>query len=248
MHIRYTTAEVIALANYKEMYLRLFRATEAAIRCLIEAQRECEEDYLASPEPELKVLEPGTFAEPDSGERKEKRKRKTGLLFVGFVLAFCLGSVVDMSFPWPEPEQCVVCGGESYDAPCLLNVATGEMDEMQGTLVPGVFHFINCAGIWGAWDSDAQSCRVGLTEGSEEMNGKLFCKRCRELIGERVPGSYAVLDLSDPLEPQIYPVVSGAVYHMLGQTVLVEDRGEEVALSVFPTEVPLEAAPWNEIA
>ncbi len=33
------------MENYKEMYLRLFRATEEAISCLVEAQRECEEMY-----------------------------------------------------------------------------------------------------------------------------------------------------------------------------------------------------------
>ena len=29
--------------DYKEMYLKLFRATETAIRVLVEAQQECEE-------------------------------------------------------------------------------------------------------------------------------------------------------------------------------------------------------------
>ncbi len=34
--------------DYKELYLKLFRATEAAIRLLVEAQRECEEAYLSA--------------------------------------------------------------------------------------------------------------------------------------------------------------------------------------------------------
>ncbi len=34
--------------NDKELYLRMFRATEAAIRLLITAQQECEEAYLAA--------------------------------------------------------------------------------------------------------------------------------------------------------------------------------------------------------
>ena len=36
--------------NYKEMYLKLFRATEKAINCLINAQRECEELYISAGE------------------------------------------------------------------------------------------------------------------------------------------------------------------------------------------------------
>ena len=33
---------------YKEMYLKMMRATEKAINILIDAQRECEEMYLAA--------------------------------------------------------------------------------------------------------------------------------------------------------------------------------------------------------
>ena len=34
--------------NYKDMYLTMMRATEDAIRILIEAQRKCEELYLTA--------------------------------------------------------------------------------------------------------------------------------------------------------------------------------------------------------
>lgn len=44
------------MADYKEMYLTLFRATEQAINTLISAQRECEEMCLSVPEPDLRVL------------------------------------------------------------------------------------------------------------------------------------------------------------------------------------------------
>jgi len=34
------------MPDYKEMYLKMVRATEAAMDCLIAAQRECEEMYI----------------------------------------------------------------------------------------------------------------------------------------------------------------------------------------------------------
>jgi len=40
------------MPDYKEMYLKLFRATESAISCLIAAQQECEELYIRSSEAE----------------------------------------------------------------------------------------------------------------------------------------------------------------------------------------------------
>ena len=49
--------------DYKEMYRKMMRASEQAIRILVEAQRECEELYLSQPEPQLVV------------PRKEKESR-----------------------------------------------------------------------------------------------------------------------------------------------------------------------------
>lgn len=42
--------------DYKEMYLKMARATEEAIRILVKAQQECEEMYISQPEPKLIVL------------------------------------------------------------------------------------------------------------------------------------------------------------------------------------------------
>lgn len=44
------------MPDYREMYLKMMRASEEAIRILIKAQRECEELYLSADEPEITVL------------------------------------------------------------------------------------------------------------------------------------------------------------------------------------------------
>ena len=44
--------EVIKMPDYKEMYLKLMRETEKAIRILQQAQLDCEELYLQSTENE----------------------------------------------------------------------------------------------------------------------------------------------------------------------------------------------------
>jgi len=40
------------MPDYKEMYLKMLQASEQAVNILIEAQRECEELYISSPQPE----------------------------------------------------------------------------------------------------------------------------------------------------------------------------------------------------
>jgi hypothetical protein len=44
------------MPDYKEMYLKLFQASEQAANILIAVQRECEALYISSPKPELQVI------------------------------------------------------------------------------------------------------------------------------------------------------------------------------------------------
>lgn len=44
------------MPDYKELYLKLFRASENAINILIEAQRACEELHISQPEPKLTLV------------------------------------------------------------------------------------------------------------------------------------------------------------------------------------------------
>lgn len=43
------------MPDYKKMYFKLFRASEDAANLLVAAQREFEELYLSSPEPEPEI-------------------------------------------------------------------------------------------------------------------------------------------------------------------------------------------------
>lgn len=61
---------MISMPDYKEMYLKLFRATENAMRILEEAQLECEEMYISSPEPEIRLLEDLTDSDTASDTAK----------------------------------------------------------------------------------------------------------------------------------------------------------------------------------
>ncbi|MPN04692.1 hypothetical protein SDC9_151937 [bioreactor metagenome] len=44
------------MADYKKLYLRMFRASEDAINLLIDAQRECEEQYISLPDSDCEVI------------------------------------------------------------------------------------------------------------------------------------------------------------------------------------------------
>ena len=44
------------MPDYREMYLKMMRASEEAMRVLIKAQQECEELYLSADDPMITVL------------------------------------------------------------------------------------------------------------------------------------------------------------------------------------------------
>ena len=53
------------MPDWKEMYLHLARETERAIRILTEAQQACEELYLRSEEPDLRLVIPHRSQQED---------------------------------------------------------------------------------------------------------------------------------------------------------------------------------------
>ena len=53
------------MPDYKEMYLKMVRASEQAIRILVKAQQECEELYISAPGPELEILDISEASEPE---------------------------------------------------------------------------------------------------------------------------------------------------------------------------------------
>lgn len=57
MRICYNMFEVSGMPDYKDMYLKMFKASEQVINILTAVQRECEEHYISSPEQEFQVIE-----------------------------------------------------------------------------------------------------------------------------------------------------------------------------------------------
>ena len=52
------------MVDYQEMYYKMNRAMEKAINILVEAQRECEEEYLKQTDP------------PDDGDCTERKQKQ----------------------------------------------------------------------------------------------------------------------------------------------------------------------------
>lgn len=127
----------------------------------------------------------------------------------------------------PDPEQCALCREERrYHAPCLINLSTGQMGEMQvytygptkqGRLDPreaqfsGTLSFQRCAGLTAIRDNDLHTCQVTLPGERELMNPALFCRECRQLLAGAGLEGYVLLDLYDLEHIQAYPMRGGII-------------------------------------
>ncbi len=60
------------MPDYKEMYLEMVRKTEKAIQMLIDVQRHCEDLYIESPKPELKVMKQDASASNPANDDFQK--------------------------------------------------------------------------------------------------------------------------------------------------------------------------------
>lgn len=127
-------------------------------------------------------------------------------------------AIVDL----PDPERCALCGeGRRYQAPCLMNLSTGQMGEMrvyaygpteQGKLDPrearfsGTFNFQHCAGLTAIRDTCTHTCEITLPAERELMDPALFCKACRLLLAGAGLEGYVIVDLYDRDHIRAYPI------------------------------------------
>ena len=155
-------------------------------------------------------------------------------LCAAFVLGLAVGLFGEPADLWPEPALCALCDSQAYAAPCIMDLTTGEVGELTGTPLPGKFQHLCPAGFQGVWDSDARSCRVYLPLSGDTWPPSRYCRDCRALLARTTAGSSAVLDLSQPETPRVYPIVVDAVYQVQGQTISVEAQEDRFLVAAVP--------------
>ena len=118
----------------------------------------------------------------------------------------------------PEPEQCSMCAGLPYHAPCIINLSTGEMLELAvyephpfvvGELAEEqqveTFSFVRGAGVEG-YKLSGESITITIPMVADTMAEKHFCKSCRERLASCTSQGYALVDLKDVANPVIYAI------------------------------------------
>ena len=144
---------------------------------------------------------------------------KTWLKRISIVLLITIAILMiwDIVAP-PDSEDCSICGHLKFHAPCILNLATGEIGELElyqphfqkvGEIAEeqtgGTFSFIYPAGLKGIRLTDPWYIEVDVPMEGERKNNALYCRKCRSILTEYTQG-YILLDLYNKEMPVVYNI------------------------------------------
>ena len=164
-----------------------------------------------------------------------KRYWKGWIFFAGLVAA-----LLAILLSYKLPDRCALCEGIRYHAPCMVNLTTGEVVEMElyephPTLVAEISSFQpggDLSFLYGAGlklirnRGSSWTIETSLSGNRGYIKFSEFCYLCRWRLLKCGFDRYAVVDLYDRKHPAVYSVRNGAAYDMRCYTVTVSKEKE----------------------
>lgn len=145
--------------------------------------------------------------------------KKKIISIVAAVLAAAL--VIGGSVLYFGPEKCPLCDFIKSHAPCLVNMKTGEVRELDlyipherlvGEIAEvqdaGIFSFLRVAGAEGTKMTGPAIIELDVPVIREPVFKYHFCRECRKLLADQ-GGGYALADLYVHGEPVVIPIADG---------------------------------------
>ena len=139
----------------------------------------------------------------------------------------------------PEPERCSMCADISRHAICIINLSTGEKEELDiyephpflvGEIAEeqpgGYFSFIRSAGIDG-YKVGAEYIAISIPIKSEKLKMHHFCNFCRNLLANEKKSGYILVDLINPQEPVVYSINAETSFSIRDYSVTVQENVDD---------------------
>lgn len=146
------------------------------------------------------------------------------------------------------PDRCPLCDFIKSHAPCLVNVATGEVEEMAlytphyqlvGEIAEeqndSTFSFVTIAGARGTRLSSPWIMELDVPVAKEPLFKYHFCRDCRKLLADQ--GGYVIVDLYAPEEPEIISITAGMQQELRCYeiTAIMNETGDTYELTIEGT-------------
>lgn len=134
----------------------------------------------------------------------------------------------------PEPETCALCEERRHYAPSLVNLATGQVGELQIDDDPehGRIGLFFPAGVFGVYEGNDRTCTAALPEEMERIDGTYFCRDCRGKLADTATEGYVLADLYDLEHIKAYPIAAGEKYKIREYKVSILQSEETKRITV----------------
>ena len=131
-------------------------------------------------------------------------------------VAFMIGAVWYFT---REPKVCCLCSSPRCHAPCLIDLETGEIIELE-LYVPHetkvaeladpqpqmeTFSFVSLGNVKGTKQTDSKTAKLDIPRSEKTVNPAL-CKKCRKQLGGFVFDRYVLADLYNSEDKVIIPI------------------------------------------
>jgi len=143
---------------------------------------------------------------------------KKTVRIIAVIMAIAL--VIWFAVLYVGPEKCPLCDFIKSHAPCLVNIKTGEVRELDlyipherlvGEIAEvqdaGIFSFLRVAGAEGTKMTAPAIIELDVPVIREPVFKYHFCRDCRKLLADQ--GGYVIADLYVHGEPVIIPIIDG---------------------------------------
>lgn len=140
------------------------------------------------------------------------------ILLVLFLSLFggCASNVAD------KADHCYLCEGLSYDGPCLVDLATGNVAELAPGKSSGYAAFSYCGeAVIRTLAGEYSEAAIPMKNG--DVNSYYFCDDCLQDIAEVADGGYVLADIHDLDNVRLYEIEADAVYETGNQMVIVTE-------------------------
>lgn len=171
------------------------------------------------------------------------------LLVVAVLCATVLIAGTGLYLTYRQPEACALCGSgnrERYHAPVIINLATGQSNEMRiyDSALPGAeyeiakiqntgtFSFASCAGYTGHRDTCSHTCTVDLPKETTGMKVRYFCSDCRVLLKDHADEGFILADLYAEDTVEIHPVTIGSDYTIRDYRITVIETEDQTEMEL----------------
>ena len=145
----------------------------------------------------------------------------------------------------PEEKDCCLCNSFRYHAPCLIDLETGKMIELDlyfphETMVAELadpqpemetFSFVNIGNVSGTKLTDSKVIEFGVPV-ADKTNNPALCKDCRELLQAGYKGRYVLADLYDMEIKELIPIVANTSIDLRCYEITMAENTEKNEINV----------------